>query len=79
MRAFGGAAAVRFVRPEYLRLAFGLIMLYIAVRFLVESNSETANVAAGLTAAGLGLVGYWGLRASAAGVAWRVRLTMTSG
>lgn len=60
--AYGGVAAVRFVRPEYLRLAFGLIMLYIAVRFVVESSSETANVAAGLTTAALGLAGYWGLR-----------------
>jgi hypothetical protein len=59
---FGGATVVRYVHPEYLRLAFGLVMLYIAVRFIVESNSETANAAAGLTAAALGSLGYWGLR-----------------
>jgi uncharacterized membrane protein YfcA len=59
---FGGAATVRYVHPEYLRLALGVIMLYIAARFVVESSSETANVAAGLTAAAVGLAGYWGMR-----------------
>jgi uncharacterized membrane protein YfcA len=60
--AYGGASMVRYFHPEYLRVALGLLMLYIAVRFLVDSGSETANAAAGLTAAALGLLGYWGLR-----------------
>ena len=60
--AYGGAAAFRYVHPEYLRLGLGVIMLYIAVRFLVDSNSETANAAAGLTAVAVGVLGYWGLR-----------------
>jgi uncharacterized membrane protein YfcA len=59
---FSGAAVVRYVHPEYLRVALGLVMLYIAVRFIAESHSDTANAAAGLTAVALGLLGYWGLR-----------------
>jgi uncharacterized membrane protein YfcA len=60
--AYGGAAAFRFVNPEYLRVGLGVIMLYIAVRFIVDSNSEAANAAAGLTAVTVGLLGYGGLR-----------------
>jgi uncharacterized membrane protein YfcA len=60
--AYGGAAALRFANPEALRVGLGVIMLYIAVRFIVDSNSETANAAAGLTAVAVGLVGFWGLR-----------------
>jgi uncharacterized membrane protein YfcA len=60
--AYGGAATLRYLHPEYLRVGLGLVMLYIGVRFIVDSNSETANAAAGLTAVALGLIGYWGLR-----------------
>ena len=59
---YSGATAVRYLHPEYLRLGLGLVMLYIAMRFIVESNSDTANAAAGLTAATLALLGSWGLR-----------------
>ncbi len=60
--AYGGAALIQHMPIEYLRRALGLLMLYIAVRFIVDSHAETANAAAGLVAVGVGLLGYWGLR-----------------
>ncbi len=60
--AYGGASVVRYVNPEWLRLGLGLIMLYIAARFIVDSGSESANAAAGLVAAAVGFIGYLYLR-----------------
>ena len=48
--AYLGAAAVRHIPAELLRLCFGFLMLYIAVRFIVSSNSEVTNASAGLVA-----------------------------
>jgi uncharacterized membrane protein YfcA len=59
----GASLVVNHLVPDLtLRLAFGLVMMYIAVRFIVASNSEAANAAAGLTAVGCAWVTYLGLR-----------------
>jgi hypothetical protein len=60
--AYGGASVVTYIPQSVLRLGFGLLMMYIAVRFIVASNSEVANAAAGLTAVALAWLSYLGLR-----------------
>jgi uncharacterized membrane protein YfcA len=59
----GAALVLRLEDPASLRLAFGLVMMFIAMRFIVTSDSEAANAAAGLTATVLAWLGYVGLRA----------------
>src|SRR6266508_2524882 len=60
--AFGGAALLplvaRYLSEDFLRLAFGVLMIYIAMRFIISSSSESANAAAGLGAALLAWFGY---------------------
>ena len=51
-----------FLPETEVRLAFGMLMLYIALRFIFTSSSEAALAAAGLFAAGLAWAGYLGLR-----------------
>ncbi len=59
----GASLRVSHVLPEDgLRLVFGLLMIYVAVRFIVNADSETANAAAGLIAVALAWTGYLGLR-----------------
>jgi len=60
--AYGGAAAVSYVPQELLRLLFGLLMVYIAIRFIVGSDNEAANAAAGLVAMLFAWALYLGLR-----------------
>src|SRR5262245_49464340 len=38
--AYAGAAAVPVIPQELLRLTFGLLMMYISMRFIVGSDSE---------------------------------------
>lgn len=61
--AYFGASIIHKLPEQVLRLGFGLIMVYIAMRFLVFSESETAHAAAGLVAVTIAWVGYLGLRA----------------
>jgi uncharacterized membrane protein YfcA len=59
----GASLRVHHLLPETeVRLAFGMLMLYIALRFIISSSSEAALAAAGLFAAGLAWAGYLGLR-----------------
>jgi uncharacterized protein len=59
----GATLRVHHYLPEQeLRLIFGLLMLYVALRFIVTSDSEVAIAAAGLFAIGLAWLGYLGLR-----------------
>lgn len=51
-----------YLPEEELRLVFGLLMLYVALRFLMTASSEAAVAAAGLFAAGVAWVAYLGLR-----------------
>jgi uncharacterized membrane protein YfcA len=61
--AYAGASVVHRIPDLLLRLLFGLLMIYIAMRFIVASDSEVANAAAGLGAVAVAWVGYLGLRA----------------
>jgi uncharacterized membrane protein YfcA len=45
-----------------LRLLFGLLMMYVAMRFMLASSSEAANAAAGMVAAITAWVGFLCLR-----------------
>jgi uncharacterized membrane protein YfcA len=48
--AYAGAWSVAYIPQEALRFLFGLLMIYIAMRFIVESDNEAKNAAAGLVA-----------------------------
>ena len=61
--AYLGASAVHYLPARMLRLSFGLMMMYIAMRFLISSDSEVANAEAGLVAFALAWLSYLGLRA----------------
>jgi uncharacterized membrane protein YfcA len=58
-----GAYYVRGIPPALLRMLFGLMLIYIAVRFLVMSDSEVAAALVGLVAVALSWMAYIGLRA----------------
>jgi uncharacterized membrane protein YfcA len=60
---YGGAGLQAYVPLAALRWGFGLLMIYVALRFILASNSEVARTAAGLTAAALAWLTYLGLRA----------------
>jgi uncharacterized membrane protein YfcA len=59
---YGGACVQSLIPVSLLRLLFGLLMMYIAVRFIVHSSSETTAVAAGLLAVGAAWSAYLALR-----------------
>ncbi len=66
--ALGGYVGASLVVNGYLpdrplRLCFGLMMLYIAVRWVIHSDSEAVNAAAGLSATLLAWIGFLALRA----------------
>jgi uncharacterized membrane protein YfcA len=61
--AYAGAAAVPFIPQELLRLTFGLLMMYISMRFMVGSDSEAAKAASGLVAMLFAWAAFLGLRA----------------
>jgi uncharacterized protein len=60
---FFGARLQAAVNVSFLRLGLGLLMLYVAVRLIIHSNSEASNAAAGLAAVITGWLSYLGLRA----------------
>ena len=48
--AYLGAAVVDRLPEEILRLAFGAVMIYVALRFMLDSSSEATKAAGGFTA-----------------------------
>ncbi len=60
---FTGAYLQRWVGDAPLRLLFGLLMLFVAVRMIVHADLEATSAAAGLVATVLAWLGYLGLRA----------------
>jgi uncharacterized membrane protein YfcA len=60
--AYFGAAILKYIPTEFLRLSFGFLMLYIAMRFILSSDNEAANAAAGLGTVAVGWVSYFFLR-----------------
>jgi uncharacterized membrane protein YfcA len=59
---YTGASLQTLISVSVLRLLFGLLMLYIAVRFVVNSHAEASSAAAGLLAVLLAWLAYLGLR-----------------
>lgn len=57
-----GAYLVPFVPAHTLRLAFGLVLIYVAVRFLLASSPEARAAFMALGATGLAWVAFLGLR-----------------
>lgn len=55
-------AMVDYLPDRALRFLFGLLMVYIAARFLLSANSEAAYAGAGLVAVGLAWLAFLGLR-----------------
>jgi hypothetical protein len=60
--AYAGTAVVRYVPDTWLRIAFGSLMIYIAVRFILTTSPAAASAAAGLVSVGLAWLGVLGLR-----------------
>src|SRR5205823_3005093 len=60
--AFASRSVVEYIPDQWFRFGFGLLMIFIGVRFMVHSNAETTNAAAGLTAAFMAWFGYLGLK-----------------
>jgi uncharacterized membrane protein YfcA len=60
--AFASSAVVDYMPDLLLRRLFGLLMLYIAIRFVLTSDSEVVNAVAGLTAVILGWSVFFLLR-----------------
>jgi uncharacterized membrane protein YfcA len=54
---------VHYIADEWFRLIFGLLMIFIAVRFVIHADSEATSAAAGLTAAFLAWLAFLGLKA----------------
>jgi uncharacterized membrane protein YfcA len=62
--SLSGASVVPYLPVNVLRFLFGLMLIYVAVRFLLGSDPkhEAALTAAGLAAVALAWLGYLGLR-----------------
>src|SRR5262245_13871338 len=58
----GGAWLVHHLDVALLRMLFGLVLIYIAVRFLAASDQEFAAAVIGLVAVTVAWLGYVGLR-----------------
>lgn len=61
--AFASRALVEYAPEQLLRFLFGLLMAYVAMRFVLSSDSEAANAAAGLLAVAAAWLAFLGLRA----------------
>jgi uncharacterized protein len=60
--AYSSRLLVEYIPVAWFRLAFGLIMVFVAMRFILDSDSEAASAAGGITAAFLAWMGYLGLK-----------------
>lgn len=60
--AYGGAVLVPLLPVSALRLAFGFMLLYIGIRFVVASDSEVTLAAATLVGLALAWLSYLSLR-----------------
>ncbi len=61
--AWLGAYLVPLLPETTLQLAFGLLMMFVAARFVLSSDKEAANAAAGLFAAFFSWLAFLGFRA----------------
>jgi uncharacterized membrane protein YfcA len=58
-----GASLVHKLPTEGLRMGFGFVMLFIAVRFIISTDNEAASAAAGVVASVLATIFYFAMRA----------------
>jgi len=61
--AFVSRSYIEYFPEAWLRFLFGLLMIYIAMRYVITAESEVAQTAAGLAAVGLAWLCFWLLRA----------------
>jgi uncharacterized membrane protein YfcA len=61
--AFVSRSYIEYFPEAWLRFLFGLLMIYIAMRYVITAESEVAHTAAGLAAVGLAWLSFWLLRA----------------
>jgi uncharacterized membrane protein YfcA len=61
--AYFGASISQYLPVRTLRLGFGLLMIYIAIRFLFASDSEVVYALAGVVGVTIAWLCYLGLRA----------------
>jgi hypothetical protein len=57
-----GARVQGYVPAAVLRVSFGLLMIYVAVRLILNSSSDVAVAAAGLSSMAVALTVYFGLK-----------------
>ncbi len=60
--AYLGADLVHHLPAPAIRFAFGCIMLFLAMRYIVSADDEASKAIGGLAAVALALPGYWALR-----------------
>jgi uncharacterized membrane protein YfcA len=62
--ALGGSFVVKhkLLNEMFLRLMFGLVMIYIAIQMILASSSQAAEAAAGLVGTALAWIGFLWLR-----------------
>lgn len=58
-----GATIQAFLPVSQIRLFFGIVLIYVAVRMIIRSNSDVTSVVAGLIASFLAWLGYLWMRA----------------
>src|SRR5262249_21228520 len=56
--AYGSRMVVEYLPDLVLRLVFGMLMVYVAIRFMLASDAEAANAAAGVTSVFLAWLGF---------------------
>jgi uncharacterized membrane protein YfcA len=60
--AYLGARMAPSIPVSALRLGLGLMLIFVAVRFMFASDASVASAAVGLAAVGVAWAAYWGLR-----------------
>ena len=60
--AYVSRPLVEYIPEEWFRLIFGILMVFVAFRFMIHSDSEARSAAAGLSAAVLAWLAYLGLK-----------------
>jgi uncharacterized membrane protein YfcA len=59
---YGGATIIPYIPLQVLRLLFGLMLLYIAVRFILAADADVAGAFIGLLMVGYGWLAFFLLR-----------------
>jgi hypothetical protein len=60
--AYASRGLVEYISDDWFRMGFGIIMMFVAVRFMVHSDSEAVSAAGGVSAVILAWLAYFGLK-----------------